>query len=411
MSGGARDFLTRLWALENDDRPGYLIGYVGPRVKGGAPIRSALFSTEGRDTVKARLLDPDKFLAAQLEEIESQSKLRGDLVPALCPTLGVIAVPSAFGAEVVWWDHDFPAVRPLAGGIDALRDLERPRVSGGELGRILECTRVFLDRTGGRMPIRLGDIQGPLDNAALILGHTTFLEALITAPGEIHRLLDMITDLMVEFVVTQREIVRASGAEFVPSSFQPWLPDGRGLSIANDVAVMLSPGLHDEFGLPYINRLSDAFGGVYIHSCGDWTHLFPSLDKVRGLRGLEFGGSEAPFDKVLARFGGRTVLACRVGLNRDLRFAGMADFARRVIAAAPTPRGLFLHVDITNGLTGDDWPETDLDEIDAVLDAGNPAWKKAAGRGPDERSDGPDRDLERSGRRRGRAGRHGPRES
>ncbi len=375
----ARDFLTRLWALENADRPGALIGYVGPKVRGGAPIRSALFSTEGKETVKARLLDPDRFLAAQLEEIDGQSRLRGDLVPALCPTLGVIAVPSAFGAEVVWWENDFPAVRPLIGD-DAGRAsrFKRPRITDGELGRILEYTRVFLDRTGGRVPIRLGDIQGPLDNAALIFGHTAFLEALLTSPREVHALLDMITDLMIEFAQAQRGIVRAAGAEFVPSSFQPWLPDGRGLSIANDVAVMLPPELHDEFGLPYLNRLSDAFGGVYIHSCGDWTHLFPSLERVRGLRGLEFGASEAPYDKVLARFGGRTVLACRVGLHRDIRFDGMADFVRRVLAAAPTPRGLFLHVDITNGLTGDGWPETDLDEIYALLDAGNPAWPRPA---------------------------------
>lgn len=377
----ARDFLTRLWALENDDRPGVLVGYVGPRVKGGAPIRSALFSTEGKDTVKARLLDPAKFLDAQLEEIESQAKLRGDLVPALCPTLGVVAIPSAFGAEVVWWENDFPAVRPLIGDrSDRVRDLARPRVTDGELGRILDYTRVFLERTGGRMPIRLGDIQGPLDNAALIFGHTAFLETLITAPREVHRLLDMVTDLMIEFADAQRGLVRAAGAEFVPSSFQPWLPDGRGLSIANDMAVMLSPALHDEFGVPYLNRLSEAFGGLYIHSCGDWTHLFPSLEKVRGLKGLEFGASEAPYAKVLARFGGRTVLACRIGLNRDIRFSGMADFVGRVIGAAPTPRGLFLHVDITNGLVGEDWPETDLEEIYALLDGGNPAWPAPAPR-------------------------------
>jgi len=49
----------------------------------------------------------------------------------------------------------------------------------------------------------------------------------------------------------------AAGAEFVPSSFQPWLPDGRGISVANDVGVMLSPALHDEFSVPYLNRLSD----------------------------------------------------------------------------------------------------------------------------------------------------------
>jgi len=374
-----RDFLTRLWALGNADRPGYLIGYAGPRVRGGAPVRSALFSTEGKDTVKARLLDPRKFLEAQLDEIEGQSKLRGDLVPALCPTLGVIAVPSAFGAEVVWWESDFPAVRPVIGDrLEKVRGLKRPRVTDGELGRILDYTRVFLERTGGRMPIRLGDIQGPLDNAALIFGHTSFLEALITAPREVHRLLDMITDLMIEFASTQRGLVHEAGAEFVPSAFQPWLPDGRGISVANDVAVMLSPELHDEFGVPYLNRISDAFGGIYIHSCGDWTHLFSSLEKVRGLRGLEFGASEAPYGKVLARFGGKTVLACRIGLHRNIRFAGMADFVRKVIAAAPTPRGLFVHVDITNGLVGEDWPETELDEIYALFDAGNPAWEKVA---------------------------------
>ena len=379
MSASPRDFLARLWALENDDRPGSLIGYVGPRVKGGAPVRSALFSTEGKDTVKARLLDPAKFLAAQLEEIEGQSKLRGDLVPALCPTLGVIAVPSAFGAEVVWWENDFPAVRPLIGDHpERIRRLVRPKITDGQLGRILDYTRVFLERTGGRVPIRLGDIQGPLDNAALVFGHTSFLEALITAPREVHALLDMITDLMIEFAAAQRGFVRAAGAEFVPSAFQPWLPDGRGISVANDVAVMLSPELHDEFGVPYLNRLSDAFGGLYIHSCGDWTHLFPSLEKVRGLRGLEFGASEAPYGKVLARFGGRTVLACRIGLHRDIHFDGMADFVRKVVAAATTSRGLFIHVDITNGLVGADWPETDLDEIYAILDAGNPAWPAPA---------------------------------
>ena len=375
----AREFLTRLWDLENGDRPGFLVGYVGPRVRGGEPVRSALFSTEGKDSVRARLLDPAKFLEAQLAEIEGQARLRGDLVPALCPTLGVIAVPSAFGAEVVWWENDFPAVRPLIGDRpEKVRELARPRLTDGELGRILDYTRVFLERTAGRMPIRLGDIQGPLDNAALIFGHTAFLEALITSPREVHRLLDMITDLMIEFAAAQRGIVHAAGAEFVPSSFQPWLPDGRGVSVANDVAVMLSPELHDEFGVPYLNRISDAFGGVYIHSCGDWTHLFASLEKVRGLRGLEFGASEAPYGKVLDRFGGRTVLACRVGLHRDIRFAGMADFVGRIMAAAPTPRGLFIHVDITNGLVGADWPETDLADIYGRLDAGNPRWRATA---------------------------------
>jgi hypothetical protein len=360
--------LKRLWRLENAERPGFLVGYVGPRVKGGAPVRSALFSTEGTDTVRDRLLDPAKFLRAQVEEIEGQLALRGDLVPALCPTLGVIAIPSAFGCEVVWWEKDFPAVRPLPiGDLGEVASIPKPGVRDGELGRILDYTRYFIERGGGRFPIRLGDIQGPIDNAALILGHNAFLEGILTRPAEIHRLLEAVTELMIDFARAQRDLCLRAGVEFVPSGFQPWIPDGGCLSIANDVGVMLSPARHDEFCVPYLNRISDAFGGIYVHSCGDWTHLFPSLEKVRNLRGLEFGASEASYDKVLARFGGKTVLACRVGLHRDIKFTGMADFVRRIRAAAPTPRGLFIHADITNGLVDDAWPETDLDEIYGLL--------------------------------------------
>jgi hypothetical protein len=63
---------------------------------------------------------------------------------------------------------------------------------------------------------------------------------------------------------------------------------------------------------------------------------------------------------VLEYFGGKTVLACRVGHHRDLKFRGMADFVRRVRGATSTNRGLFIHVDITNGIPGDDWPVSDL---------------------------------------------------
>src|SRR5512136_3159159 len=140
----SRSFLTRLWRLENEERPAFLIGYTGPRLKGGTPVRSALFSTEGKDSVRDRLQDPTKFLAAQLEEIHGQLAFRGDFVPALCPTLGVIGIPSAFGCPVVWWENDFPSVRPLIGD-DPMRvyDLSKPELTSGVLGRILDYTRFF----------------------------------------------------------------------------------------------------------------------------------------------------------------------------------------------------------------------------------------------------------------------------
>lgn len=361
-------FLRRLWALDNDERPAYQFGYVGPRVKNGKPVPSALFSTDGPDTVRDRLLDPAKFLRAQLEEIGAQLEQPGDFVPSLCPTLGLVGIPSAFGAKVMWWENDLPAVQPAIDDADQIEALPTPTVRDGELGRMLDYTRYFIEETGGRYPLRMSDIQGPLDSAALILGHNGFLMAMYTAPDAVHRLLGKVTDLTIAFVEAQRDIARRMGCEFVPSMFQPWMPDGGGVSVSNDECVMISAAMHDEFNVPYLNRLSEAFGGIFIHSCGKWVHQYPSLANVRGLKGLEFGASEAPFMPVLDYWGDKVVLACRIGLHRDLKFEGMADFVRQVTGAAQTYRGLFLNVDVTNGLIDAAWPETDLEEIRRLVE-------------------------------------------
>jgi hypothetical protein len=202
-----------------------------------------------------------------------------------------------------------------------------------------------------------------LDNAGLICGHNNLFDAMLSYPKEVHRLMQLITDLTIDLVKAQKEIADANNVEFVSAMFQPWLPKGMGISIANDDWVMISAEMHDQFHLPYINQLSEEFGGVYIHSCGNWSHQFESLDKVHSLRGIEFGASEVPYKVVLDRFGGKTVLACRVGFNRDGQFHSMLNFVDQVLEASKTYRGLFLNVDVTNGLIGEDWPITDLNDI------------------------------------------------
>lgn len=365
----SRDFLTRMWNLDNDERPGFMIGYAGPHVKNGKPVENALFAKEGPDTVRERILDPAKYLDAQLQEAEALLERRGDYVPGLCPMLGVIGIPSAFGCEIVWWEDDLPAARPLIDGDpDQVFDLPQPSITDGELGRITEFTRYFLEHTGGRIPIRITDVQGPLDSTALIFGHNTFLMAMLTNPKAVHHLLQMVTDLTIEYVQAYRELIHSYGAEFVPTINYPWMPDGLGMQVAHDECVMISAEMHDEFAVPYLNQISDAFNGVFIHSCGKWSHQIESLRKVHNLRGLEFGATEAPYGPMLDAFGGEIPLVMRVGLNRDIKFNGMVDYLQTILARRKTNRGLFINVDVTNGLIDDTWPVTDFDDIYHLID-------------------------------------------
>ena len=187
-------------------------------------------------------------------------------------------------------------------------------------------------------------------------------------PAAVHHLLQLVTNLTIEFTRTQRNIVTTYDVEFIPSMFQPWMPDGWGISVSNDECVSISSVMHDEFSVPYLNHISEAFGGIYIHSCGNWQHQFSSLEKVRNLRGLEFGASETSYEAVLEYFGGQVVLAPRVGFHRDIKFDGMTDYVKKIINASKTCRGLFVNVDVTNGLIDESWPEIYLDEIYKLFD-------------------------------------------
>jgi hypothetical protein len=359
----SKTFLTRLWHLDNDERPGFMVGYVGPKVKGGTSSENVLFVREGEGTFRDRLLDPERYLRTQTDVCFKMLENRGDFVPVISPMIGIVAIPSALGCPVQWWEDDLPAVRPAIHDLDDMDRLRKPALYDQVMGMSLNYTRHWLERTQGAFPIGPVDCQSPLDLAALVLGHNNYLEALYTHPNEIKRLLQLLTETIIEFITEQRRIVKEFGAEFVPSYAYPWLPDGYGINIAHDENVMISAAMHDEFALPYLNQISEAFNGIFIHSCGRFTHQLKSFAKVDRLRGLEFGASEAPFGPVMEAFNGKTVLSVRIGLHQEIVFPSMADFVRQILAARTTNRGLFINCDITNGIIPTDWPEVDLDEI------------------------------------------------
>lgn len=364
----SRQFLTRLWHLDNDERPGFMVGYPGPRVKGGVVVEHAMFRREGSETFRDRLLDQEKYLQSQLFVNEQMMQNKGDFVPFLMPSIGVVAIPSAMGCEIMWWEDDLPAAMPAITDPEQVYDLPKPKVNDGVMGMALDYTQCWLNKTGGKYPIGMSDCQSPLDIAALILGHSNFLLALYTHPKEVHYLLKLITEIQIEFIQTQRNLIHQYGAEYVGTSNFPWIPEGFGVNMCHDENVMISPEMHDEFALPYLNQISDTFNGVFIHSCGKFVHNLVSFEKVYKLRGLEFGASEAPYEPVIDYFCGKIVLSVRVGLHREIRFDSMVDYVRRVRQVSRTNRGLFINLDITNGLVPDDWPVVDLEELYFLLD-------------------------------------------
>jgi hypothetical protein len=332
------------WSLEDVGRPLWMI-----------PTTPVLTAAEvGLVPIRPLLQDRETQLNAQLGLFQWRQSVEvgDDFVPHLQAQQGVTVFASAFGCEVEFFDHTLPWAHPVIRPGDApekVYELPVPAVTDGQLGTILEWGDYFVERTAGRYALALTDLQGPLDSSYLVWEPTAFMLAMYTNPGEVRHLMRLVTDLIIRFVREQRSRV----PEFMPCHFPPvWLPDGRGVSVSDDCLAVLSPALYEEFALPYLNELSDEFGGVFVHSCGNFVHQFDNLEKVHNLRGLNFGASETPFEAVWERFGGRTAIVTHLGLNKEIHFDSEADYVRHVLRTKTHDRGLCVLVIPPGGRRG-----------------------------------------------------------
>jgi hypothetical protein len=73
----------------------------------------------------------------------------------------------------------------------------------------------------------------------------------------------------------------------------------------------MSPRTYREFGLPYNARISEAFGGTVLHSCGDIVHVLPGMLETPGLRGIDLVAPQNDWSKVRDIAGGQTSLCLR----------------------------------------------------------------------------------------------------
>ena len=351
-------FLQSLWRLENE-RPGFQVNL---------PVDSGA-------TMLERFDDPAKAFAHWEKEVAEHQGIQDDYVPIRPTYLGTGVFPSAFGSPVQWFENADPwAEAVITTNPSDVYDLQQPSIRDGLLQRVLDLTQFMASQktSAGTSPdwVRVTDVQGPLDVAYLVWHSEEFLIALLKHPKEATALMEMCTDLVIDFVKEQRRLVKSLGAEFVPMHYPSvWMPDGLGVAVSDDCAALLSPKQYEKFALPYLNLVSDAFGGIVVHSCGNFTHNLKCLEKVRNLRGIDFAVGEQPVEPIAERFSGRCVLSVRLGLDKEKKFASIPEWVEHVVDTVPTCRGLYLSVNTwySSPGSGRPWEPADLDRLYHII--------------------------------------------
>ena len=250
--------------------------------------------------------DKEKMLIEALHESISFLESPGDAVPSVRVNTGTGTLATVFGLNQEVFPDKMPWLHEnlSKGQISAFEpDLFEDVSDAGVMPMVLEYQRFFQGNLPPHVGVFLSDTQSPFDIAHLVRGTDIFTD-MYDDPPFVHHLLELTTTVYINATKAMKENL---GESFDEAHHIGGLYIANGaVRVCEDTPVILSPGLIDEFVLPYTERALGAFGGGYVHYCGRNDHLFKMAAQIPVAHGFNFGMPEQQdmqlvMDELLAR--------------------------------------------------------------------------------------------------------------
>jgi len=162
-------------------------------------------------------------------------------LPGFWSEFGMCTEPSAFGAKCSWQENEFPYADKIITDIQQVDSLNKPNSkTDGLLPFVLKRLKHYqskIEQEGHN--IKFAVARGPLNIASFLAGSTEFLMAIRTNPDETRKLLEVITDFIIDWLNLQFE------------SF----PSIDGIFILDDIVGFLGEEDFKEAAMPYLKRI------------------------------------------------------------------------------------------------------------------------------------------------------------
>ena len=162
-------------------------------------------------------------------------------LPGFWSEYGMCTEPSAFGAKCIWPKNDFPTPGKMLHHYDDVRYLTKPNCNTDGLlpfviNRLQRC-RSAIEDAGHK--IRFAICRGPLNIASFLLGHNEMFIGMKTKPGEVHKLISLVTEFSIDWLTYQKEHFDTI----------------EGLFILDDLIGFSSEIDFQQFALPYLKKI------------------------------------------------------------------------------------------------------------------------------------------------------------
>lgn len=196
-------------------------------------------------------------------------------LPGFWSEYGMCTEPSAFGSVSMFGEDEFPFAQKVLRSPADVDGVEKPDVrKHGLLPFVIKRLKHLqpeIEAAGHK--IRFAVARGPLNIASFLMGTSEFCEAIKSHPDEMHQLLTVITDFLVDWIAYQREV----------------FPSIDGIFLLDDIVGFISRRDFEAFGLPYLKRAFDADVTVkFFHNDAPCKASAPLLAQA-GINLLNFG--------------------------------------------------------------------------------------------------------------------------
>jgi len=238
----------------------------------------------------------------QLEVLEV---LDDDSVPHVKVSTGTQVFAAAFGCPVHMYEDSNPCALPLVARAEEADRLDVPDLCDPPLDRLFEYGALMRERIGPDVPISVPDIQSPFDIAALIWRKEDLYVAVLDEPDAVKRLVDKCHILLERFL---HEWIRQFPECSLAHCPNAWAPPELGMWLSEDEAGAMSTRMFEEFCIPGLARLSEAFGGIFIHCCADADHQYDAFGSLPNLRGVNRVFQASGPGPAIEAFSGQAVL-------------------------------------------------------------------------------------------------------
>lgn len=207
-------------------------------------------------------------------------------------------------------------------------------------GKAIEFAGYAYAACNGQLPVRNPVMTGPIDTANYVLGTMRLMEWVYEEPQALHKLLDIITEILISIIKALQKVTEGNLAPDHGNCLKS------GFALCSEVRHLISAEIYNEFEAPYLRRIGQVCGKYVIHSCGTWERTLKTDMSDPNLMMVHFQCKEMDLGKVYEITGGRLSLSAASSINLDERYTWPDEksFFTYVMSVLPEPIPLLLRI-------------------------------------------------------------------